>query len=129
MNDPSVIIYFVITCILKYNDNDKYVVEVRLHYFVAKILPWKRVIISKKMFSEICFISMLIIMRTKLQSLLLSFLHKCVVQAIINYIYTLEWQIPEILHHLCPSVVSIDSIILKYSKAHVADDMHYQFYN
>lgn len=44
MNDPSVIIYFVIKCILKYNDNDKYVVEVRLHYFVAKILPWKRVI-------------------------------------------------------------------------------------
>lgn len=48
MNNPSVIIYFVITCILKYNDNDKYVVEVRLHYFVAKILPWKRVIISPK---------------------------------------------------------------------------------
>lgn len=127
MNDPSVIIYFVITCNLKYIDND--IVKVRLHYFVTKILPRKRVIISKKMFSEICFISMLIIMRTKLQSLLLSFLHKCVVQANINYIYTLEWQIPEILHHLCPSVVSIDSIILKYSKAHVADDMHYQFYN
>lgn len=33
MNNPSVIIYFVITCILKYNDNDKYVVEVRLHVF------------------------------------------------------------------------------------------------
>lgn len=33
MNDPSVIVYFVITCILKYNDNDKYVVEVRLHVF------------------------------------------------------------------------------------------------
>lgn len=62
-------------------------------------------------------------MRTKLQSLLLSFLHKCVVQANINYIYTLEGQIPAILHHLCPSVVSIDSIILKYSKAHVADGM------
>lgn len=68
-------------------------------------------------------------MRTKLQSLLLSFLHKCVVQANINYIYTLEGQIPAILHHLCTSVVSIDSIILKYSNAHVADDMHYQFYN
>lgn len=98
MNDPSVIVYFVITCNLKYIDND--IVKVRLHYFVTKILPWKRVIISKKMFSEICFISMLIIMRTKLQSLLLSFLHKCVVQANINYIYTLERQIPAILHHL-----------------------------
>lgn len=42
MNDPSVIVYFVITCNLKYIDND--IVKVRLHYFVAKILPWKRVI-------------------------------------------------------------------------------------
>lgn len=68
-------------------------------------------------------------MRTKLRSLLLSFLHKYVVQANINYIYTLEGHIPAILHHLCTSVVSIGSIILKYSKAHVADDMHYQFHN
>lgn len=46
MNDPSVIVYFVITCNLKYIDND--IVKVRLHYFMTKILPWKRVIISKK---------------------------------------------------------------------------------
>lgn len=111
MNDPSVIIYFVITCILKYNDNDKYVVEVRLHYIRGQNIALETGHYLQKMFSEICFISMLIIMRTKLQSLLLSFLHKCVVQANINYIYTLEWQFPKILHHLCPSVVSIDSII------------------
>lgn len=33
MNDPSVIVYFVIACILKYYLNAKYVVEVRLHVF------------------------------------------------------------------------------------------------
>lgn len=48
MNDLLVIIYFVIICILKYNDNDKYVIEVRLYYFVVKILFWKWVIILKK---------------------------------------------------------------------------------
>lgn len=48
MNDLLVIIYFVIVCILKYNDNDKYVIEVRLYYFVVKILFWKWVIIFKK---------------------------------------------------------------------------------
>lgn len=127
MNDPSVIVYFVIAYILKYYLNVKYVVEVR---FRGQNIAFETGhYLQKKMFSEICFISKLIIMRTKLQSLLLSFIHKCVVQANINYIYTLEWQIPAILHHLCTSVVSIDSIILKYSKAHVADDMHYQFYN
>lgn len=45
MNDLLVIIYFVIICILKYNDSDKYVIEVRLYYFVVKILYWKWVII------------------------------------------------------------------------------------
>lgn len=33
MNDPSVIVYFVIAYILKYYLNVKYVVEVRLHVF------------------------------------------------------------------------------------------------
>lgn len=64
MNDLLVIVYFVIICNLKYIDND--IVKVRLYYFVIKILFWKWVIIFKKMFLEICFIFMFIIMRIKL---------------------------------------------------------------
>lgn len=64
MNDLLVIVYFVIICNLKYIDND--IVKVRLYYFVVKILFWKWVIIFKKMFLEIFFIFMFIIMRLKL---------------------------------------------------------------
>lgn len=37
MNNPSVIVYFVIAYILKYYLNVKYVVEVRLHVFRGHI--------------------------------------------------------------------------------------------